>query len=92
MEDILMSYANGRLAQANGKFGHRDWSIKELEHAAGWSQNFVYGLIREGEIEAYKRGRVTSIVGASVDAYRKRHLIVPQSDIYVGHEDAGGAA
>ncbi|MEP1198402.1 helix-turn-helix domain-containing protein [Tateyamaria sp.] len=80
MEGIL-SYSNyGRPAQDDGKFAHRDWSIRELEHAAGWSQNFVYGLIREGEIEAYKRGRVTSIVGASVDAYRERNRIQPQKD------------
>jgi hypothetical protein len=76
-----MSFINcGLPAQDDGKFGHRDWSIRELERAAGWSQNFVYGLIREGEIEAYKRGRVTSIVGASVDAYRERNRILPQKD------------
>ncbi len=74
-----MSYTNyGLPAQDGGKFGHRDWSIRELEHAAGWSQNFIYGLIRGGNIEAYKRGRVTSIVGHSIDDYRERNRIVPQ--------------
>lgn len=80
-----MSYTNfGLPAQDDGKFAHRDWSIRELERAAGWSQNFIYTLIRNGGIEAYKRGRVTSIVGASIDAYRERNRIVPRVDVTSG--------
>ncbi|WP_171120591.1 MULTISPECIES: helix-turn-helix domain-containing protein [unclassified Ruegeria] len=76
-----MPFTNhGLPAQDGGGFGHRDWSIRELYHAAGWSENFIYGLIRSGEIKAYKRGRVTSIVGQSVDDYRARNAIQPQTD------------
>jgi hypothetical protein len=76
-----MPYTNyGIPAQNDGKFCHRDWSIGELSLASGWSENFIRRLMNSGELKAYKRGRVNSIIGTSVDEYRERNLIVPQPD------------
>ncbi len=75
----MLNNYTGRPMQSDGGFGHRDWSIRELHRAAGWSENFIYGLIRSGEITAYKRGNRTSIVGQSIDDYRERNRVQPDA-------------
>ncbi len=53
-----------------------DLKVADAAKELSISERFAWELIREGELQSYKVGRLRRIPRESVDAYKARHAVI----------------